>query len=71
MSSPGTSPVRQDELETHFRTRVRDVLRVPYDPQLATGGAIVFRDLQPATRAAARELAAKVVEGLQSVPTAA
>jgi MinD-like ATPase involved in chromosome partitioning or flagellar assembly len=71
MSSPGTSPVRQDELEAHFRTRVRDVLRVPYDPQLATGGAIVFRDLQPATRAAARELAAKVVEGLQSVPTAA
>lgn len=71
MSSPGTPPVRQDELEAHFRTRVRDVLRVPYDPQLATGGAIVFRDLQPATRAAARELAAKVVEGLQSVSTAA
>ncbi|WP_232711200.1 MULTISPECIES: MinD/ParA family protein [unclassified Microbacterium] len=71
MSSPGTSPVRQDELEAHFRTRVRDVLRMPYDPQLATGGAIVFRDLQPATRAAARELAAKVVEGLQSVSTAA
>lgn len=71
MSSPGTSPVRQDELEAHFRTRVRDVLRVPFDPQLATGGPIVFRDLQPATRAAARELAAKVVEGLQSVSTAA
>lgn len=71
MSSPGTTPVRQDELEAHFRTRVRDVLRVPYDPQLATGGPIVFRDLQPATRAAARELAAKVVEGLQSVSTAA
>lgn len=71
MSSPGATPVRQDELEAHFRTRVRDVLRVPYDPQLATGGTIVFRDLQPATRAAARELAAKVVEGLQSVSTAA
>ncbi|WP_396641559.1 AAA family ATPase [Microbacterium sp.] len=71
MSSPGTPPVRQDELEAHFRTRVRDVLRVPYDPQLATGGAIVFRDLQPATRMAARELAVKVVEGLQSVSTAA
>ena len=71
MSSPGAPLVRQEEVEAHFRTRVRDVMRIPYDPQLATGGAIVFRDLQPATRAAARELAAKVVEGLQSVSTAA
>ena len=71
MSSPGAPVVRLEEVEAHFRTRVRDVMRIPYDPQLATGGAIVFRDLQPATRAAARELAARVVEGLRSVSSAA
>lgn len=68
---PGSPPVRLDELESHFRTRVRAVVRMPYDPQIAAGSAIVFRDLQPATRQAARELAATVVEGLRSLASAA
>nr|WP_243847545.1 MinD/ParA family protein [Microbacterium ulmi] len=68
---PGTPLVRADELETHFRSRVRAVVRMPYDPLVAAGSAIAFRDLQPATRLAARELAAAVVEGLRAVPTAA
>ncbi|MDF2492440.1 MAG: hypothetical protein K0Q58_1018, partial [Microbacterium sp.] len=45
---------------------VRAVVRLPYDARIATGSAITFRDLQPATRAAARELAAVVVTGIGS-----
>ncbi len=62
---PGTPLVRASELEAHFGTRVRSVVRMPYDAHLAAGSAVSFRDLQPATRQAARELAATVVEGLR------
>ncbi|PVE78981.1 MinD/ParA family protein [Microbacterium testaceum] len=65
-SRPGAPLVRENELEAHFRSRVRTVIRMPYDPRIAAGSAIVFRDLQPATRQAARELAAAVVEGLRA-----
>lgn len=68
---PGQPLVQLDELESHFRTRVRVVVRVPYDPHIAAGSAIVFRELQPATRDAARDLAATVVEGLRSLAPAA
>ncbi len=68
---PGTPLVRADELEAHFRTRVRAVVRVPYDPHIAAGSAISFRELQPATRLAARDLAASVVEGLRALAPAA
>ena len=68
---PGQPLVQLDELESHFRSRVRAVVRVPYDSHIAAGSAIVFRELHPATRDAARELAATVVEGLRSLATAA
>ena len=68
---PGHPLVQLDELEAHFRTRVRTVVRMPYDPHIAAGSAIAFRELQPATRQAARELAATVVEGLRSLAPAA
>ncbi len=68
---PGAPLVRQDELEGHFRSRVRTVVRVPYDPHIAAGSAISYRELQPGTRQAARELAAAVVEGLRSLASAA
>jgi MinD-like ATPase involved in chromosome partitioning or flagellar assembly len=70
-SRPGNPLVQQAELEAHFRSRVRAVVRMPYDPHIAAGSAIVFRDLQPATRQAARDLAATVVEGLRSLAPAA
>ncbi|WJL95375.1 AAA family ATPase [Microbacterium sp. ET2] len=70
-SRPGPPVVRPDELETHFRSRVRAVVRMPFDPQIAAGSAITFGDLQPATRLAARELAATVVEGLRTLAPAA
>ena len=50
---------------------MRAVVRVPYDPHIAAGSAIVFRELSPATRDAARRLAATVVEGLRSLASAA
>ena len=68
---PGAPLVRPDELAAHFRTRVRSVVRVPYDPHIAAGSAITFHDLQPETRQAARELAAAVVEGLRTLAPAA
>lgn len=70
-SRPGLPLVQLDELETHFRTRVRAVVRMPYDPHIAAGSAITFRDLRPATLLAARDLAATVVEGLRSLASAA
>ena len=45
-SRPGHPLVQLDELETHFRTRVRAVVRMPYDPHIAAGSAITFRDLR-------------------------
>jgi MinD-like ATPase involved in chromosome partitioning or flagellar assembly len=70
-SRPGAPLVREDELEAHFATRVRAVVRMPYDSLIATGSAITFRELHPTTRQAARELAATVVEGLRGMAAAA
>lgn len=65
-ATQGSRMVRLDEIESHFQSRVREIVRIPYDPQLAAGAAITFRDLRPVTRHAARTLAALVVEGLPS-----
>ncbi|WP_435745749.1 MinD/ParA family ATP-binding protein [Microbacterium sp. PMB16] len=65
-STPGTPLVRLNELQAHFATRAKSVIRMPYDPQIAGGGTIVFANLQPETRIAARELAALLVEGLRA-----
>ncbi|MDQ1137269.1 MinD-like ATPase involved in chromosome partitioning or flagellar assembly [Microbacterium sp. SORGH_AS 1204] len=70
-SRPGAPLVRESELEAHFRSRVRTVIRMPYDARIAAGSAIAFRDLDASTRQAARELAAAVVEGLRSPAAAA
>jgi hypothetical protein len=43
---------------------VREIVRIPYDPQLAAGSVVNYRDLRPITRDAARELAALVADGL-------
>ncbi|MEV4775174.1 MinD/ParA family ATP-binding protein [Microbacterium sp. LWH12-1.2] len=65
-STPGAPLVRLNELEAHFATRAKRVVRVPYDAQIAGGGTIVFANLRPETRQAARELAALLVEGLRA-----
>jgi MinD-like ATPase involved in chromosome partitioning or flagellar assembly len=63
-ATQATELVKLDEIEQHFRTRVRDVVRIPYDPALAAGSIIKFKDLKRGTQEAARELAALVVDGL-------
>lgn len=65
-STPGAPLVRLNELQTHFATRAKSVIRMPYDPQIAGGGTIVFANLLPETRVAARQLAALLVEGLRA-----
>jgi len=63
-ATQGTSVVKLDEIESHFLSRVRDVVRIPYDPFLAAGSVVDWARLSPYTREAARELAALVVEGM-------
>ena len=63
-ATQGTNLVKIHEIEAHFQSRVRDIVRIPYDPLLATGSVIDFEKLLPATQHAARTLAALVVEGL-------
>jgi MinD-like ATPase involved in chromosome partitioning or flagellar assembly len=59
-----TNLVKLEEIEAHFLSRVREVVRIPYDPQLAAGSVVSWKDLKPLTRLSARTLAALVVEGL-------
>jgi MinD-like ATPase involved in chromosome partitioning or flagellar assembly len=63
-ATQGTNLVKLEEIEAHFKSRVRDIVRIPYDPTLATGSVIHYSQLQPITRAASRELAALVIDGL-------
>ncbi|WP_241992944.1 MinD/ParA family ATP-binding protein [Cryobacterium frigoriphilum] len=63
-ATQGTNLVRLEEIESHFRSRVREIVRIPYDAQLAAGSVVSYKDLQPITQLAARTLAALVVEGL-------
>ena len=63
-ATQATNVVKLDEIEAHFLSRVRDVVRIPYDPYLAAGSVVDWTRLSPYTREAARELAALVAEGM-------
>jgi len=63
-ATQGTNLVKLEEIEAHFRSRVREIVRIPYDPQLAAGSVIDYAALKPLTRNSARELAALVMDGL-------
>lgn len=63
-ATQGTNLIKLEEIEAHFRSRVREIVRIPYDPQLAAGSVVSYKDLKQLTKDAARELAALVVEGL-------
>jgi MinD-like ATPase involved in chromosome partitioning or flagellar assembly len=65
MAAGAGTLVNVDEIEQHFLSRVKNVVRIPHDRHLAEGSRIDLRQLRPATRAAAVELAALVVEELQ------
>ncbi|BDZ53333.1 MinD/ParA family ATP-binding protein [Agromyces marinus] len=64
LATQGTHIVNVDEIEAHFQSRVREIVRIPYDPQLAAGSVVNWGDLRSVTQHSARELAALVVEGL-------
>jgi len=66
-ATQGTNLVKLEEIEAHFKSRVREIVRVPYDPSLATGSVVHYRDLNKLTKAAATELAAVVMDGLPAV----
>jgi MinD-like ATPase involved in chromosome partitioning or flagellar assembly len=65
-ATPGTRYESLDAIEAHFRARVRDVVRIPYDEELVAGAPVRYGALRPDTRDAARDLAALVVDGLPS-----
>ncbi|MDQ0617896.1 nucleotide-binding protein [Arthrobacter globiformis] len=65
MAAGNRTLVNIDEIEQHFLSRVKNVVRIPHDPHLAEGSRIRLGQLKPATRAAAVELAALVVDELQ------
>ncbi|WP_258067171.1 MinD/ParA family protein [Arthrobacter sp. GMC3] len=62
--SGGETQVDINQIENHFKSRVRNVLRIPYDKHLAEGSRVELAKLRPATRSAVKELAALVVAEL-------
>lgn len=62
--SGGETQVDINQIEEHFKSRVQNVLRIPYDKHLAEGSRVELAKLRPATRAAVKELAALVVGDL-------
>ncbi len=63
-ATQGTMLVKLDEIENHFASRVRQVVRIPYDEHIAAGSVITWSKLNKITRDAAELLAAYVVEGI-------
>jgi MinD-like ATPase involved in chromosome partitioning or flagellar assembly len=63
-ATQATNLVKLEEIEAHFNSRVRAVVRMPYDPHLAAGAAVNYRDLRPLTVNSSRDLAALVMDGL-------
>ncbi|HET8614639.1 MAG TPA: MinD/ParA family protein [Actinomycetales bacterium] len=63
-ATPSASQLDVKELRKHFESRCRVVTQIPYDTHLAEGAEITLGRLEPATRDAALELAANVVDGL-------
>ena len=60
---PGGGIVDVLQLEDHFASRCRDVVTIPYDPHLESGGVLEISELEQETADAYLELAAAVGEG--------
>ena len=63
LGAPAGGIVDVMQLEDHFASRCRDVVTIPYDPHLESGGVLDLAELEPDTLDAYRELAAAVAEG--------
>ncbi|WP_243717671.1 MinD/ParA family protein, partial [Actinomadura sp. KC345] len=57
------SQVDLDKLQSHFESRCRGVVRIPYDDHLEEGAEVELEQLAPATREAYLNLAAVVGDG--------
>lgn len=57
------SGVDPSQIESHFTLRCRRVVRLPWDPHLASGGQIEPASMRKRTRQAYLELSAAVGEG--------
>lgn len=66
LSAPERTPDPQlrERLRSHFGSLTREVVEVPHDPALVSGGAIVIDDLSHATREAWLDVSAKIADGL-------
>ncbi len=64
LATQGAHLVKLQELEAHFASRVRAIVRIPYDPVLAAGSVVEWSKLSEPIRKASRDLALAVVEGL-------
>jgi MinD-like ATPase involved in chromosome partitioning or flagellar assembly len=64
---PGGGIVDVLQLEDHFASRCRDVITIPYDPHLESGGVLDINELEQETADAYLELAATVGEGFATV----
>lgn len=62
-STQGTDLEMLPDIEKHFRSRVRAVVRIPYDPALSSGAIIRLDALRPFTRDSVRDLAAALMDG--------
>ena len=65
----GRSLVQVGELERHFRSRCRAVVRIPHDRRLEAGAETTLEELGAATRDAYLQVAAAVADGFVSNPT--
>jgi MinD-like ATPase involved in chromosome partitioning or flagellar assembly len=57
------SPIRADQFAATFGTRCRDVIAIPYDAALSTGGESELEAVTPSTQRAYLQLAAAVGDG--------
>ena len=63
-ADPSTDPKVREELLHHFSARTEQVVEIPYDPHIATGGPIHWDRLNDVTRRAWVQAAAVVVMSL-------
>ncbi|WP_214369796.1 cellulose synthase operon protein YhjQ/BcsQ [Pseudonocardia sp. H11422] len=61
-SDRSSRDVDGSRIAQHFRTRVRAVVPLPYDPHLAAGGRIEFDKLRTRTRDSLTEIAAHIAD---------
>ena len=65
---PGAMPINLEQLNQHFRARVRSLFVIPYDQHLSEGGEISLELMKPKTRQEYMELAATVADGFDRQP---